>query len=434
MSSRGNQEFTGTVPQSVAQLMLAARPGAASAEQMPPVLPLAGTRVLYIVPQPFYEDRGSPIAVLQVVRAMSELGIHVDMMAFPSGRSVDVNNLRIFRAGESLGIRNVPIGFSLRKVLLDIALLFALRSRLKSEQYACIHALEDGIYVALAAGAAGRLPIIYDMHSCIPEQLSTHPLFSNRLSQWILTKLERFALRRSTVVSCSVGLKEYINDSVPDVPVSEWTFSDPGNDMQARSLDEPAQALRAELGIEPNARVILYAGNFQEYQGVDILIDSMAVVRQSHPDAVLVLLGSSIGDNVEQLRTRGNGALVVCPRQPHDVVPSYLHMAQILVSPRKSGENLPLKLFEYLAAGKPIVATDNKHHRMVLHEDRAVFSDTTAEGLAAAISGLLDDPEKMELLAAAAKTYSDKELGWSNFVQSVSELYKNALQQRAHEG
>lgn len=402
--------------------------GIAIKDQLAPELPLAGTRVLFIVPQPFYEDRGSPIAVLQVVRAMSELGIHVDMMTFSSGQSVDVKNLHIFRCGKALRIRKVPIGFSMRKVFLDFALILALRSRLKAERYTCIHALEDGIYVALAARAAGRIPIIYDMHSCIPEQLSAHPMFSNRLAQWILKKLERYALRRSTIVSCSVGLKEYIKSRVPDVPVAEWTFSDPANDTKAQELDEPAKFLRAELGIDPNARVILYAGNFKDYQGVDILIDAIPIVRQAHPDAVLVLLGASKGDNVERLQSRGKGALIVCPRQPRDLVGNYLHMAQILVSPRKSGENLPMKLFEYLVAGKPIVATDNKHHRMMLREDRAVFAKSTPEGLAAAISRLLDDPAKMERIAAAAKTYSEKELGWSKFVESVSQLYQNALE------
>ena len=103
-------------------------------------------------------------------------------------------------------------------------------------------------------------------------------------------------------------------------------------------------------------------------------------------------------------------------------------MAQILVSPRKWGNNLPLKVFEYMAAGKPIVATDNGYHRMVLNEDRAAFANTTAEGIASAINQLLDNPEKMVRLAAAAKAYSETELGWTKFVDSVSQLYKTAFQ------
>ena len=408
---------------------MAPEASAANKEQQTPELLLAGTRVLFVAPQPFYEDRGSPIAVLQVLRALSELGIHVDLMTFPVGRSVDVENLRIFRYGTALPIRTVPIGFSLRKVLLDFVLILGLRSRLKAEDYACIHALEDGIFVSLAVRSTARMPIIYDMHSCIPEQLSTHSIFRNSIVQWILKRLERYAIQRSTVVSCSAGLKGYIQSIVPDVPVIEWSFSDP--DTDTRELEESARSLRADLGIDADAPVILYAGNFQEYQGVDILIETIPMVRQAHPAAVLVLLGASKGDDIPRLQRRCDGGLIVCPRQPHALVANYLHMAQILVSPRKWGDNLPLKVFEYLAAGKPIVATDNAHHRMVLNEDRAVFASNTPQGLAAAISQLLNDPDKMEHLAAAARAYSETEIGWAKFVESVSRLYRMTLQRRA---
>ncbi len=427
MPTPGNTVFLNAVPQKAKHSAIASERGVADKDLSSSELPLAGTRVLFVVPQPFYEDRGSPIAVLNVLRAMSELGMHVDMLAFSSGQSVELPNLRIFRCGKALRIRHVPIGFSIKKVLLDIALLFAVRARLKTEQYTCVHALEDGIYVALAAGAHRRVPVIYDMHSCIPEQLSKHPLFSNRLAQWGLNKFERFALRQSKTISCSVGLKGYIEARAAKVPVAEWTFCDPNNDIDVQEFREPVRFLREKLGIDRNACVILYAGNFEGYQGVGILVDSMSFVRQVHPDAILVLVGATADDNIEELVKRGDSAVIICPRQPHDMVGIYLQMAQVLVSPRTAGDNLPLKLFEYLAAGKPIVATDNMHHRMVLSEGRAVFANSTPEGLASAITQLLESPATMERLATAAKAYAVQELGWSNFVRSVSTLYKSTL-------
>src|ERR1700722_8005801 len=79
-------------------------------------------RVLLVTPQPFYEDRGTPIAVRYVAQALSELGAHVDILAFPVGRSVSIPRVRIMRCANPLRLKRVPIGFSWRKIALDATL------------------------------------------------------------------------------------------------------------------------------------------------------------------------------------------------------------------------------------------------------------------------------------------------------------------------
>ena len=72
-------------------------------------------RILVVAPQPFYEDRGTPIALRQVLQAASELGYRVDLLTFPVGSDVDLPGLTTIRAGNPLGVRSVPVGLSLRK-------------------------------------------------------------------------------------------------------------------------------------------------------------------------------------------------------------------------------------------------------------------------------------------------------------------------------
>src|SRR5262245_34490578 len=67
-------------------------------------------RILVVAPQPFYQDRGTPIAVHQVLQALSELGYLVDLLTFPVGLDVDIPGLEIIRAPNPLRIRRVPIG------------------------------------------------------------------------------------------------------------------------------------------------------------------------------------------------------------------------------------------------------------------------------------------------------------------------------------
>jgi len=118
-----------------------------------------------------------------------------------------------------------------------------------------------------------------------------------------------------------------------------------------------------------------------------------------------------------------SGALRIVDRQPRAEMAAYLALADVLVSPRAYGGNLPLKVFDYLAAGRPIVATDIPTHRTVLAEDRAVLVAPQTEALAAGILAVLGDPARAQRLAAAARRYAQTHLGWSRFVDSVEDLY-----------
>jgi glycosyltransferase involved in cell wall biosynthesis len=106
-------------------------------------------------------------------------------------------------------------------------------------------------------------------------------------------------------------------------------------------------------------------------------------------------------------------------------------MADILVSPRAHGGNLPLKVFDYLAAGRPIVATDIPTHRSVLNDERAVLVPPSTRGLADGILSILNDPERAARLGHAARTYAEERLGWSRFVASLDTIYEEVHQRAA---
>ena len=91
----------------------------------------------------------------------------------------------------------------------------------------------------------------------------------------------------------------------------------------------------------------------------------------------------------------------------------------MLVSPRAYGGNLPLKIFDYLAAGRPIVATDIPTHRTVLTEERAVLVAPRTDALAEGILAVLGDPARAGAWRTAARSYAQTHFGWSRFVDSV---------------
>jgi glycosyltransferase involved in cell wall biosynthesis len=156
------------------------------------------------------------------------------------------------------------------------------------------------------------------------------------------------------------------------------------------------------------------------------------------PNAVFVLVGGE-GEAVDLLqressRLKLNGSVRVVRRRPRTEIPAYLAMAELLVSPRMYGDNLPLKVFDYLAAGRPIVATDLPAHRALLDESRAVLTPPTASALADGIVHVLKTPERAAALAQAAREYAATQLGWPRFVAMVEAVYDEAIgRSRAHE-
>src|SRR5690606_875117 len=99
-------------------------------------------RVLMVTPQPFFEERGTPIAVAMTARALVECGYAVDVLAFPVGTDPHIAGVRIERCANPFGFTQVRVGFSLRKAILDVALLRSLGRLLAARNYAVVHAVE----------------------------------------------------------------------------------------------------------------------------------------------------------------------------------------------------------------------------------------------------------------------------------------------------
>jgi glycosyltransferase involved in cell wall biosynthesis len=380
-------------------------------------------RILVVAPQPFYEDRGTPIALRQVLQALGELGRSVDLVTFPVGGDIAIPGLRIFRSGNPFGFASVPIGFSLRKVILDLPLASAVRRRLASERYTCVHALEEAAFPAAVLARHYGVPLVYDMQSSLAEQLMRLAPLALPPARTVLTILERWLLRRSSLVVTSAGLAERVRRVVPDTPVREWHFPSAPADSSAAEV----RSLRERLGVSRRAPLVLYSGTFEAYQGLPELIAAIPLVRASVPDATFMFVGA---DRANGLLTQADtapliasGALRIVERQPRAEMSAFLAMADVLVSPRAYGGNLPLKIFDYLAAGRPIVATDIPTHRTVLAEDRAVLVAPRTDAIAAGIVAVLGDPSRAERLAAAARSYAQTHFGWSRFVDSVESLY-----------
>lgn len=381
------------------------------------------SRVLILSPQPFYEERGTPIALAYVARALTELGFQVDFLAYPVGKEQSVPGMRLMRSGNPFGFTSVPIGFSMRKLVLDGPFSVSALRLIRKNDYAYIHAVEEAVFAALCIGRKNRSRVIYDMASSLPEQMKNAFGFRNSLSQALLKRIESWALQQVGHVICSAGLGRQVKVIAPKTPMHEWYFPVPDRPDKL----PPEVDVRSQLKLADHLTLVIYTGSFAAYQGMDSVARAIPMALERDSNVAFLLIG---GTPVEVERLQGMLPVAamdrvrILPRQERQEIPSYIAAADILLSTREEGGNIPLKVFEYLAAGKPIIASDIPAHRSVLTDDLALLYKPGPMGLCEAITALTENPERAQRLGANAVEFARTHLSWEAFRKSLGEVYK----------
>ncbi|HXE83438.1 MAG TPA: glycosyltransferase, partial [Gemmatimonadales bacterium] len=246
-------------------------------------------RILMIAPEPFFEPRGTPFSEYHRIRALVELGHTVDLVTYPFGHDVAVPGLRVFRCARPPFMTGIGIGPSWKKLPLDLALTVTACRRAMAEKYDAVHSHEEGSWFGVVLAGLLGLPHLYDMHSSLPQQLTNFAYSRSRMVKSIFGALERFVVRRSRVVIVICPQLEEVVRGIDTAVPSVLIENAPG------SGDTPVEgsgaAVRRALGLAAETPVILYTGTFEAYQGLDLLFEAMAHVRESMPDARLLLAG-----------------------------------------------------------------------------------------------------------------------------------------------
>jgi glycosyltransferase involved in cell wall biosynthesis len=361
------------------------------------------------------------------VQALAELGYEVDLLSFPFGRDLQLPRINSIRCENPLKIHTPPIGFSLKKCILDASLTRTFERLLRTRRYDVVHAVEEAAYIAAALCPRFNVPFIYDMASAIPDELRRLPVLGSASAQRFLKAIEKRVLDRATHVVCSIGLETHVHWQAPDTPVKEWRFP---AEWRPVNSQEVAQ-LRRSLDIEAKQRVLVYCGNFARYQGIELLLEAFGEAAQTERDLVLVGVGATEEERrrlLEKIDPSLEPNLRIITRRPRDQVPAYLAMADCLVSLRPVTDNLPLKVFDYMVSGRPIVATYGAAHEPVLNRDRAFLCDATPRAVADSILRLLHTPRLARARAEAAFNYARSNFGWQAFVGFVDDLYARVQQ------
>jgi glycosyltransferase involved in cell wall biosynthesis len=260
------------------------------------------------------------------------------------------------------------------------------------------------------------------MHSSLPQQLENFAFSRSAALRWMFQLLERVAIKRSrvTIVICP-HLEVTAKTVAPDARVVLIENAPGSGDAPVAGS---GKAIRAALGIDAQAPVVLYTGTFEAYQGLDLLFAAAKIVRRERPDMRLVLAGGK-PDQVARAQAQaaavGAEGLIFTGELPSETIPDYLDAADVLVSPRSSGTNTPLKIYQYLRSGRVIVATRLLTHTQVLSDEVAILTEPTAEGFAHGILQAINDPVRAKHIGDAARRLANTRYTYEAYLQRTRE-------------
>lgn len=382
-------------------------------------------KILMLAPEPFFQPRGTPISIYFRIKALSALGHNVDLITYHLGEDKRINGLKILRIPDLFSIKIIKIGPSFAKIPLDFLLLCKATWQMMKKRYDLIFSHEEAGWFGTALAKIWGIPHIYDMHSSLPQQLENFGFSRSKLIKMIFLRLERFVLKNSkaVIVICldlEAKLKELGFEAKARLLENFIDFEYP-------EISEDEIRKKREEYAPEGGKIVLYVGNFQPYQGIPFLLEAAEKIRDGRVNFLLVGGGSADVEKMKRMamylsisdRVHFTGQ--VAPSK----VPLFISLGDVLVSPRRSGTNTPLKIYSFLKSGKPVVATNLWTHTQVLNNKISVLVEPEVESLAKGIYFALFNEEAKER-ARAAREMADREFTYPRYKKIISDVLEKA--------
>jgi glycosyltransferase involved in cell wall biosynthesis len=369
-----------------------------------------------------------------LLEVLAAQGHQIDVLTFPGGEDPKIPNCRVLRISAPAWTLGMRPGFSLKKLACDAVMLGTCLARVRRERYDLVHAVEESAFIARLCKELFGVPYVYDMDSGLAQQMvDRFPLLAR--VRRLLDACERLAVRGSlgTLAVCG-SLEDQARACHPGGLVARL------EDVSLLGAGAGSASGIPEL-FPPDWRddpKIVYVGNLQAYQGIDLLLAAFARALAEVPRARLVVVG---GEEERIAYYQGEAARLgiaghvrfTGPRPLAELGDS-LRQATVLVSPRVHGTNTPMKVYSYLDSGRPLLATRLPTHTQVLDDEVALLVDPTPEAMGKGIARLLQDEVLRERLAANARWFAQAELTPEAFRRKLLAFYNVVAERIGEDG
>ena len=294
--------------------------------------------------------------------------------------------------------------------------------------------------LALGGALASRrlgIPYVLEVNADVIEQRKFKDIPERGLRRLFAVWATRLCLNSAAKIICvSLDLKDHLH--------SEWNIEERrltvlpcAADVEAFAPNGNAGLARQGLGLTTEP-VVIWVGGFYPWHDLELLLESFALVVQSLPNARLVLVGDgqtrpTVARKVQESEL--GHAVIMTGSVAHASVPAMVSIADVAVVPSMpvsaggGGTGTPLKLFEYMAAGKAIVATALNQAAEVIQDggNGLLVEAGDVNGFAEAMLALLSDPVQRSRLGQNARRQALAHHSWEQYTSQLEAIYRGAL-------
>ena len=406
----------------------------------------------------FHEPQAAQIHIYHTMHGLQRAGHKVSLLALQGRRVLCTDDLQVFKSdtltdahygqtgwsGTALfkwfesGIRRLQSVLRFPYLALFDSYRMAEAGYLNLKGYHLIHERFNLLSVggALASRKLG-IPFVLEVNADLLEQRKFKGMGERGLRRLFAIWTTRICFNTAAQIICiSPRLKEHLHTKW-NVEESKLTVLPIAADVEAFKPNNNAVTVRKRLGLTTEP-VVIWVGGFFPWHDLSLLLESFALVLKQRPDARLVLVGDGqTRSSVEEMITK-NGmshAVIMTGAVPHSQVPEMLSIADVAVVPSPpitaslGGTGVPLKLFEFMAAGKAIVATalneaaeviQHGHNGMLVGAgDVNTFAESTLK--------LINDPDERRRLGQNAREQAVKQYSWEHYTRRLEEIYLSVV-------
>lgn len=254
----------------------------------------------------------------------------------------------------------------------------------------------------------------------------------SRLKILVLKKALGFS---DKIIAVTLGIKANL-ESAYQIPGEKITVVPNGANT---SLFKPVEQdeCRKNLGLDPKTPYVCFVGNLAPWQGVEYLVKAAPSILSRYPDCRFLIVGDGVMKNELLNLSREleiEDRFIFTGVVPYDRVPVYINASDVCAAPFIVARNAkiglsPLKLYEYMACGKPVVASAISGVADALEASKGGLSvpPENPEALAEAISRLLEKQELREDMGSKGLSYVTENYSWYSVAKQVDRVCKSGI-------